>query len=48
MCGAKLTAEEREILDAIESGTWKPEPLTEKEIQHYSKAARLALKKRLR
>jgi predicted DNA binding CopG/RHH family protein len=41
----KLDPEEQEILNAVESGEWKPVRLTKKELEKYVQAARNTLKK---
>ncbi len=41
----KLDSEEQEILNAVESGEWKPVSLSKKELDKYVQAARKTLKK---
>ena len=41
----KLDPEEQEILNAVESGEWKPASLSKKGLERYVQAARRTLKK---
>jgi len=41
----KLDSQEQEILNAIESGEWKPVALSKKELENYMQAACNTLKK---